>query len=199
MCSPVVFELHNLSPSICLARRKPRRVLCAAALGDVHAALGARRACCRQRASRGGTRSEVRLIHLRLSTQLVCQGLCLCAQLCCCLRSSATPQPRGSAAPRLHGGSAAPRGAARRCGGTARQIGCGLSRPATAVRGATRVVVVMVVVTTARACHAEEIPGCATSHWPNKRRSTKAGSGFLLPRELPLRALLFLLLFPQDS
>ena len=116
-------------------------------------------------ASRGGTRSEVRLIHLRLSTQLVCQGLCLCARLCCCLRSSATPRPRGSAAPRrLHGGSAAPRGAARRCGGTARQIGCGLSRPATAVRGATRVVVVMVVVTTARACHAEEIPGCATSH-----------------------------------
>ena len=43
MCSPVVFESHNLPPSICLARREPRRVLCAAALGDVHAALGARR------------------------------------------------------------------------------------------------------------------------------------------------------------
>ena len=50
MCSPVVFESHNLPPSICLARREPRRVLCAAALGDVHAALGAarRRACTRK-------------------------------------------------------------------------------------------------------------------------------------------------------
>ena len=41
VCSPVVFESHNFPPSICLARREPRRVLCAAALGDVHAALGA--------------------------------------------------------------------------------------------------------------------------------------------------------------
>ena len=127
-----------------------------------------------------------------------------CAKGCACARgfavTSAAPRPRDPAAPRLHGGSAAPRGAARRCGGTARQIGCGLSRPATAVRGATRVVVVMVVVTTARACHAEEIPGCATSHWPNKRRSTKAGSGFFSPREQPLRALLFFFLsFSRDK
>ena len=48
-----------------------------------------------------GTRSEVRLIHPRLSTQLVCQGLCLCARLCCSLRGSAAPRLRGSAAPRL--------------------------------------------------------------------------------------------------
>ena len=65
-----------------------------------------------------GTRSDVRLIHPRLSTQLVCQGLCLCARLCC-LRGSAAPRLRGSAAPRLRG-SAARRGAAR-CGSARRR------------------------------------------------------------------------------
>ena len=54
-----------------------------------------------------GTRSEVRLIHPRLSTQLVCQGLCLCARLCCSLRGSAAPRLRGSAAPLLRSCAAA--------------------------------------------------------------------------------------------
>ena len=79
-------------------------------------------------------RSEIRLIHPRLSTQLVYQGLCLCARLCC-LRGSAIPRLRGFAARRLGGsaarrlrgsaaprlrGSAAPRGAAR-CGSVRRR------------------------------------------------------------------------------
>ena len=64
-------------------------------------------------------RSEIRLIHPRLSTQLVCQGLCLCARLCC-LRGYAAPRLRGPAARRgaLRLGAAARRGAARWRGGS---------------------------------------------------------------------------------
>ena len=114
-------------------------------------------------------------------------------------RGAARRGARRLGGPAWRGAAARPSDAAtRRRGAAVRRRGASDRRWPLATNdrgGATRVVVVMVVVTTARACHAEEIPGCATSHWPNKRRSTKAGSGFFLPREPPLRALLFFSLF----
>ena len=110
----------------CSAAARQRLGVAAARHGAARSGASARRPRSSVRqlgAARRGMRSDVRLIHLHLSTQLECQGLCLCARLCCCLRGSVAPQLRGSAAPRLRG-FAAP----RRC--RKREVACRMSRAA---------------------------------------------------------------------
>ena len=141
----------------------------------------------RRHAQRGSSHSSASFDAARVPRAvLVRAALLLPPQLC----DPAAPRLRGStAAPRRLRRGSARRGAARRaaarCGGAAwrgaaarpsdaatRRRGAAVRRRGASDRwwplatsdrgGATRVVVVMDVVTTARACHAEEIRGCAT-------------------------------------
>jgi len=93
------------------------------------------------------------VMHLRLSTQLVCQGFCLCARLCCCcLRGSAarlggatrrlSSARRRAASAQLGAAHSARLGSVRqhssRCGVDGDDAGGGGGTPALGLGGADR-------------------------------------------------------------